>query len=185
MTPVEDNIIKGCLAGNRAAFQLLYDTYAAKMFGVCIRYTKNREDAEDILQESFVKVFDNLKQFKKKGSFEGWIRKIMVNTALYHYRNNSNLYAVTSIEEAGTEVISEEVVFSQIETNDLLKMVQTLPPAYRTVFNLYVIEGYSHKEIAALLGVSEGTSKSNLSDARKRLRKVIASNLAITQKKHG
>ena len=143
------------------------------MFVVCQRYSKNREEAEDILQEGFLKMFENLRQFKFAGSFEGWVRKIMVNTALHRYRSKVNLYPVYKIEPSEDQFPENEDISSQLGMKELMQQIQQLPPAYRMVFNLYVFEGMKHREIAAHLGISEGTSKSNLSDARAFLQKAI------------
>lgn len=135
------------------------------MFGVCLQYSDNYEDAKDILQEGFIKVFSNLNQFKGKGSFEGWIRRIMVNTALEKYRDKHYLNSVNE-DEAEKLERTDINILDEISAKDLLKVIQELSPRYRMVFNLFAIEGYSHKEISALLDISEGTSKSNLSRAR-------------------
>ncbi|HTA81386.1 MAG TPA: sigma-70 family RNA polymerase sigma factor [Bacteroidia bacterium] len=173
----EEELIKGCLAGTWAFQQMLYKQYAAKMLTVCMRYTSKREEAEDILQEGFVLVFEKMAQFKKKGSFEGWIRKIMVNKAIEHYRKSVHVYPVMSIEDKENEAVSTEDILSNINATELLKMIQELPPMYKMVFNLYVFEEMTHKEIAEQLGIAEGTSKSNLSDARGILKRKINNNM--------
>ena len=177
-----EQLIQGCLKGDRQCQNGLYDFFASKMFIICLRYAKNREEAEEVLQEVFLKVFDHIHQFKFAGSFEGWMRKIMVNCALQKYRNKTNLHPVISIEVAPIENMGNEDIISKLGTKELLKMVQQLPPAYRLVFNLYVFEGLKHREIAAHLGISEGTSKSNLSDARAILQKTVANSLEVTKK---
>ncbi|MBD0287684.1 MAG: sigma-70 family RNA polymerase sigma factor [Flavisolibacter sp.] len=153
------------------------------MFMVCLRYAKNREEAEEILQEGFMKVFEFIHQFKFAGSFEGWMRKIMVNCALQKYRNKTNLRPVISIETITTEQPDNEEILSRLGTKELLDMVQQLPPGYRMVFNLYVFEGMKHREIAECLGISEGTSKSNLSDARAILQRAVTNSLATHKEK--
>lgn len=135
------------------------------MFGLCLQYANNYDDACDILQDGFIKVFRKLEQFAGKGSFEGWIRRIMINTALEHYRSRLNLYPLTENLVKKDEMVYEEV-FEQLSAGDLVKLVQDLPPRYRMVFNMYAIEGYAHKEIAEMMGITVGTSKSNLSRAR-------------------
>lgn len=170
-------IIEGCLRGDRHSQTLLYDLLNKKMFVVCLRYSKNREEAEEILQEGFMKVFEFIHQYKSTGSFEGWIRKIMVNCALQKYRSKSQLHALTHIDDSALDHIGNENIISQINTKELLSMVQQLPPAYRMVFNLYVFEGMKHKEIAKHLNIAEGTSKSNLSDARSILQRAINNSL--------
>ncbi len=156
--------------------------FVAKMFAVSLRYSKNKEEAEEIVQEGFMQVFRSLKSFKNEGSFEGWIRKIIVHCALQHYRSKSKMSPVISIDhstfiEAGTN----EYILSALGKKELLAMVQSLPPAYRMVFNLYVFEGMKHKEIADCLGISEGTSKSNFFDAKVILQKKITNSLKVAK----
>ena len=179
---VEQNtmLIEGCIKGDRQSQSKLYALLMQKMFVVCLRYSKNREEAEEILQEGFIKVFEFIHQYKFSGSFEGWVRKIMVNCALQKYRSKK-LHAVVDIDPATIENIGNENIISQIGTKELLKMVQLLPPSYRMVFNLYVFEGMKHREIAAHLKISEGTSKSNLSDARAILQKAVHNSLQSSQ----
>lgn len=161
------NIIKGCLRGNRSDQELLYRRNASRMYGVCLQYTGNEEEASDVLQEGFIKVFENLPNFKFEGSFEGWVRKIMVNTALEKYRERHKLYRVDDIGSlSGIEEEIEVGEYTGMEADDLLEMIKALPPQYKIVFNLYAIEGYTHKEISGMLGISQSTSKSNLSRAR-------------------
>lgn len=156
--------------GDRKAQKELYESHAPIMFGVCRRYIKNEQDAEDVMINGFFKVFTKIEQFNEKGSFEGWIRRIMVNESLMFLRKyNMNL----SIELNETQAVTEMDADSQIREEDILKLLDYLPVGYRTVFNLYVIEGFSHKEIAAQLGVSINTSKSQLIKARKKLQQLI------------
>lgn len=145
------------------------------MYVVCLRFCRSRHEAEEILQEGFIKMFAALHQYRDTGSFEGWVRKIMVNTALQRYRSQSALHAVVSLELAPLDHVQEkEEIISGLSAKELLALVQELPAAYRMVFNLYVFEGYQHKEIADLLDISEGTSKSNLHDARRWLKEKIS-----------
>jgi len=160
-----DEIIKGCKAGKRAAQGKLYKLLSKKMFGVCLIYTKDYTAAEDVLQEGFVKVFSHIAQYQNTGSFEGWVRKIMVNTALERFRRQKLLYSDKEVEEYANDFSYDDIV-SNISARDLLDIVQELTPQYRMVFSLYALEGYTHKEIADQLGISEGASKSNLSRAR-------------------
>jgi RNA polymerase sigma factor (sigma-70 family) len=176
----EEELIKGCLAGTWAFQQMLYKRYAAKMLTVCMRYTGNKEEAEDILQEGFVLVFEKMAQFKMKGSFEGWIRKIMVNKAIEHYRKSAHVFQVMNVGDVENEISVNDIV-SNVNAKELLKMIQELPPMYKMVFNLYVFEEMTHKEIAEQLGIAEGTSKSNLSDARNLLKKKITKNILIAE----
>ncbi len=166
-------LIEGCISGRRQSQNELYQLLAGKMFVVCQRYSKSREEAEDILQEGFVRVFTYIHQYKFNGSFEGWVRRIMVNCALQRYRIKKDMHAVLDIEKVSIDNYETENILSRIGAKELLEMVQKLSPAYRTIFNLYVFEGMKHREIAELLGISEGTSKSNLSDARAILKKAI------------
>lgn len=176
------NLIDGCVRGDRHSQTSLYNLLSKKMFVVCLRYSKNREEAEEILQEGFMKVFQFIHQYKSSGSFEGWVRKIMMNCALQKYRSQRHLHAVVSIDFVSLDnMINDENIFSKIGTKELLLMVQKLSPAYRMVFNLYVFEGLKHREIAQLLNISEGTSKSNLSDARSWLQKTISNSLQSSQ----
>ncbi|MGL6266893.1 MAG: RNA polymerase sigma factor [Chitinophagaceae bacterium] len=156
--------------------ETLYKMYAPKMFGVCLRYSGHQEDAQDILQEGFIKVYRNLVKFRREGSFEGWMRRIFVNTAIEHYRKSINLYPVSESQENNVED-KEWNAFEKLALKDLVKLIQTLSPGYRTVFNLYVVEGYTHREIAEMMGISEGTSKSQLARA-----KAILQNLINNQK---
>ena len=160
-----DNIINGCLKGDRKSQELLYKMFSTRMFGLCLQYADNQDDAADILQEGFIKVFRKLEQFGGKGSFEGWIRRIMINTALEKYRSQVILQRVDDVRNEIHEA-SDDGIFSELTSDELVALIQTLSPKYRMVFNLYAIEGYNHKEISEELGISVGTSKSNLSRAR-------------------
>jgi RNA polymerase sigma factor (sigma-70 family) len=174
-------IIKGCIAGERNAQAKLYNLYARKMMGVCLWYARNREEAEEILQDGFMRVFTYMHKFTGEGSFEGWIRKIMVNAALFKYRNKSQLRAVVEYDEDAYNAEENNSVIEMLDAKELVKLVQTLPPGYRMIFNLHVLEGMKHREIAEILGISEGTSKSNLADARAILQKalIIKKKLAV------
>jgi RNA polymerase sigma-70 factor (ECF subfamily) len=160
-----DSLLEGCKKGDRKAQESLYKTLASRMMGVCMRYAKDTNEAEDVLQMGFVKVFQKVADFRGEGSFEGWIRRIMVNTAIESYRKNLRNLNIVDIDEVYDQ---PQTTFdmSGLELKDLLKLVQQLSNGYRLVFNMYVIEGFSHKEIAAQLGISEGASKSQLSRAR-------------------
>ncbi len=170
----ETEVIEGCIKGDRNCQNTLYKIFAPKMMVVCYRYAKNLEDAEDTLTEGFMKVFENVSKFRNEGSFEGWIRKIMVNTAIVKYKSKNNpLSFIVDFEQVHYLIPSGEDIISNIEAKGLMNLIQLLPPAYQMVFNLYSFEGLKHKEIAERLGISEGTSKSNLSDARNYLKKII------------
>src|SRR5665213_1415879 len=169
--------IQACIDGDRYSQSKLYEQFAPKMFAVYMRYSKSREEAEDILQDGFVQVFKSLHTFRFAGSFEGWIRRIMVFVAIANYRTKPKMHAVVNNVEnfSGLEVIdnTNEDVISMLGKKELLNIVQALPPTYRMVFNLYVFEGLKHREIAKELGITEGTSKSNFFDAKVILRKAI------------
>ena len=158
---------------DRTSQSRLYELLAPAMMGVCLRYCRNREEAEDVLQEGFIQMFRAIKQFRFEGSFEGWVRRIMVNTALQKIRAKSHLTPVINLDASKDEPADQEMTLSAMGTKELLVMVQQLTPMYRAVFNLYVFEGMKHREIAVMLGISEGTSKSNLSDARTILQRAI------------
>jgi RNA polymerase sigma factor (sigma-70 family) len=174
---IEPQLIKGCIAGDRSCQSRLYELYAPAMMIVCMRYAKNREEAEEILQNGFIRVFKFIDQVKQATSLEGWIRKIMVNCALQKFRSQVNLTPVIPIDNRDHDLSYGNDIIEQIQGKELLKLVQNLPPAYRTVFNLYVFEGLKHREIAALLNIAEGTSKSNLYDARQILQQKVAISL--------
>lgn len=167
-----ENIIQGCRRKNSVAQKLLYEKYSGSMFGVCLRYSGSKQDAEDILHEGFLKIFEKIQQFKSQGSFIGWMRKIMVNTALEKYRNQ---YKMVSLPEDGAEY--DQPGYDDLTVNltakELMSFIQDLSPQYRIVFNMFAIEGYSHKEISDTLNISEGTSKSNLSRARSILQEKV------------
>ena len=145
--------------------ELLYHRFSPKMYAVCLRYAGNSEDAQDILQDGFVKVFRNLDKYRAEGSFEGWVRRIFVNTAIEHYRRASNMYPITESQEVSIEDRGWSAI-DKLDIKDLMQIIQELSPGYRTVFNLYVVEGYTHREIADMMGISEGTSKSQLARAK-------------------
>ena len=173
---VEDSILEGCIAGKRSSQSMLYKKCASTMLGVCMRYASNRDEAEDIVQEGFIKVFQRITSFRREGSFEGWIKRIMINQALNHYRKSRRLPYHSMIEEIDeTEILDleEPEPLDPVPAETLLGMIQKLPEGYRMVFNLYVFEDYSHKEIAESLNVSESTSKTQLLKARRMLRKQI------------
>ncbi len=167
----ERELIDACKRQDRRAQQRLYDQYTPMMFAVCKRYIPKREDAEDVLVEGFFKVFTNIGQFKGEGSFEGWIRRIIVNEALMFLRRRNQLQYNVEVNEWDATIPAS--VSSDLDAKDILFLLDRLPAGYRTVFNLYVIEGYKHREIADLLGISINTSKSQLILARKRLQALL------------
>ncbi|MBP8192912.1 MAG: RNA polymerase sigma factor [Chitinophagales bacterium] len=160
-----NELIESCKSNNRDAQYKLYSLLSGKMFAVCLRYAKNREAAEDLLQEGFVKVFVNIDKFRGDGSFEGWVLRIIVNTAVEHYRKSTKMYPVMNVDDINKDIPWADTG-DELELEDLMKMIDKLSHGYKTVFNLYVVEGFSHKEIGELLEISEGTSKSQLARAR-------------------
>ncbi len=170
-----NELIAGCIKGQRRHQKKLYELYHGKMMAVCLRYTNNYEEARDVLTEGFMKVYNNLHRYKPSHSLDSWMKRIMINTAIDHYRKNKKHSQQVDIEYASNESgPNDGNPISSLSAQEILLLVQNLPPAYRTVFNLYAIEGYNHREIGELLGISEGTSKSNLAKARGKLKKMIA-----------
>ncbi len=159
----------------------LYNSFMQPMFLVCLQYCNNREEAEDVLQEGFMKVFDFIHQYKNKGSLEGWMRKIMIHCALRKYRRKRLLHPIVNIDLIEISGTTHEEILSRLGTKELINMIQQLPPAYRMVFNLFVFEQLKHREIAVLLGITEGTSKSNLSAARFVLQKAVITSLKTSK----
>jgi RNA polymerase sigma-70 factor (ECF subfamily) len=174
-----DSLLAACRQGDRRAQRALYDGMKAKMFGVCLRYAESREEAEDMLQEGFVRVFKDLHSYRGEGNLEGWIRKVVVNTALQAIRRRHRFVPTEELngkEEYGTD--SLESAFAGEQTSDaLVSLMQKLPAGFRTVLNLYIIEEYSHQEIADMLGISTGTSKSQLMRAKEAFRKLLEKHL--------
>lgn len=161
----DSTLVKYCIKGDSKAQRALFDKFAPKMLSVCLRYAKNKEQAEDVLQDSFIKIFSKLDLFKG-GSLEGWIRRIMVNTSLDQIRKDKKFKNDVAVDSVEYKLEDNGYILESIHAADLLKLVQKMPVGYRTVFNLYAIEGYSHKEIAKELSVSESTSKSQYSRAK-------------------
>ena len=162
----EQQIIALCRKGDRAAQKALFDSLSSKMFAICIRYMGNREAAEDVLQEGFISLFSKLDSYSGEGSFEGWARKIFVNTALMTLRRNDVMKQSEDIESARSISGGDVSALQSISYKELMGMVAELPPGFRTVLNLALVEGYSHKEISRMLGISEATSRSQLQRAR-------------------
>ena len=170
---LSDRLLKACIQGDRKAQRKLYEQLAPKMFPVCLRYMNNREMAEDVMQDGFVTLFSKLDSSSGTGSFEGWARKIFVNTALMQLRRNDVLKESDNLDDAWDIGSPDPSAIQEIGHKELLELIAELPPGFRTVFNMYVIEGYSHKEIADELGISENTSRSQLQRARVILQKKI------------
>ncbi len=169
----EDAIFQGCLHNNAAAQKELYNKYSPKMLAVCYRFSHSREDAEDMLQEGFIKVFSQIHTFKNQGAFEGWIRRIIVHTCINHLKKNKKFNDSVDITYAGGIEIHEDIIPSVIQAKQVVECIRLLPVGYRTVLNLYAIDGYSHKEIAGMLDIEESTSRSQYTRARQMLEEVL------------
>ena len=165
-----NELIHKCKNGNRQAQEVLYRKYSRVLFGICLKYSRNKVEAEDNLHDSFMTIYEKIDQYKFKGSFEGWIKRITVNTVLQKYRKEEFLNVVS---ENMQEEVEEDSIYSDISLATLLRYIQELPNKYRLTFNMYVLDGYTHKEISEQLGTSQGTSKSNLARARMILRERI------------
>lgn len=172
MTEADLKIIEGCISGKRNAQNKLFNRYAPVLLGICVRYARNRDEAEDILQEGFIKIFSSIKGFRGEGSFEGWLKRIIVNTAITHNKQSLKHHFHADIEEIDETQIKiddqeEDIPLVKIPQSTLMSLIQKLPEGYKTVFNLYVFEQYTHQDIADFLGVSVNTSKSQLMKARR------------------
>ncbi len=170
---IDQHLLHKCIAGHRKSQFFLYNYFAPKMLGICIRYANDFHHAEDILQEGFIKVFNNLHRYRHQGSFEGWLKRIFINTAIEHYRKAKTQYRFQELEKANYRAVDPEALH-YLSHEELLSVIQKLPQGYRTVFNLYVIEGFNHREVAELLNISEGTSKSQLARARATLQAILS-----------
>jgi RNA polymerase sigma-70 factor (ECF subfamily) len=175
MSPYSDQeLVQGVLRGSTAHQSALYRMYCVPMFRVVLRYARDRAEAEDMLQDGFIKVFNDMRQFRGEGALGGWIRRIMINSALSHLRKKRDFLVETpDFLPFENKLRTDEDIVSNMDAERLMKLLQKLPPGYRAVFNLYAIEGYTHEEIAGELGISVGTSKSQLFKARDQLRKLI------------
>lgn len=178
----EEHLIEGCLRRDRKSQQQLYDVYSAKMYAICYRYVRDHAEAEDILVMAFTRIFEKIYQFKGEGSLEGWIRRVVVNEALSAIRKQRSMYLQTEIEKAEGEP-DYHALTDQLQADDLISLIAQLPAGYRVVFNMYAIDGYSHKEIAEQLGITESTSKSQLSRARCLLQKLLHEQELVENKK--
>ncbi|MDR1114869.1 MAG: sigma-70 family RNA polymerase sigma factor [Tannerella sp.] len=172
----EKQLINGCIDGDRKAQRALYDKYSRKMMGVCLRYVKDMEDARDLMQEGFIKLFTHIRDYTGEGSIDGWVRKIFINCALERLRHRDVLRDAGDINDMNYTEIPDETFVSDISSEELMEYVKSLPDGFRMVFNMYAIEGYSHKEIGEILNISESTSRSQYMRARKWLRKKILEN---------
>jgi RNA polymerase sigma-70 factor (ECF subfamily) len=169
-----EQLVERCKAGERKAQELLYRQLAGKMLAVCMRYATDRMEAEDMLQNGFIKVFGKMADYRSDGSFEGWVRRIMVHSSIEYYRKHHKMMQVVDIDDAGTEPSVNPIAAANLDARVLMGLIQQLAPGYRIVFNLYALEGYAHKEIAEIVGITEGASKSQLSRARTILKEQIA-----------
>lgn len=177
----EKELIDGCVSGDSLAQRHLYKRFSSLVYGICMRYAKNKMEAEDVMQEAFIKIFRYLKDFSGQGSFEGWVRRVAVNTAITNYRKNLKTRYEDEVDERTNNdytVVDYDVEYTMEE---LLSCVQKLPDGYRTVFNLYVVEGFKHKEISEMLGIDTNTSKSQLSRAKAQLQKALLAKSGIKQ----
>lgn len=179
-------IIRGCIEGDRRSQQRLYEAYYGKMMAVCRRYARDNDEALDIFQEAFIKVFNNIHKYGDKGSFEGWIRRIMVNTAIDFIRRAKASGQMVELTDRHSDSMGSnedeedgDSILGNVSYDELLKCVQNLSPAYKQVFNLYVVDGYQHQEIAEMLNISVGTSKSNLAKAKMNLKKFLSEKIAV------
>lgn len=169
----EEAILQGCLQNNASSQRELYVKYSPKMLAVCYRFAHNREDAEDMLQEGFIKVFSQIHTFRNQGAFEGWIRRIVVHTCINHLKKNKRFNESVDIIHANSMQIREESVPSIVQAKQIVECIRMLPMGYRTVLNLYAIEGYSHKEIADMLDIEESTSRSQYTRAKQMLEDIL------------
>lgn len=169
----EEVLLQGCQQNDAFAQQELYARFSPKMLSVCYRYAKTREDAEDMLQEGFIKVFTQIKQFEGRGSLEGWILRIIVHTCINHLKKNKKFNDNVDILFAGNISVKEENIPAVLQAKQVVECIRTLPIGYRTVLNLYAIEGYSHKEIASMLDIEESTSRSQYTRARNMLEEIL------------
>jgi RNA polymerase sigma-70 factor (ECF subfamily) len=179
----EEVLLQGCLKNDATAQQELYHRYSPKMLSVCYRYAKNREDAEDMLQEGFIKVFSQISKFENRGSLEGWILRVIVHTCINHLKKNKKFNEHVDLAYAGNIVIKEDYIPSIIQAKQIVETIRTLPIGYRTVLNLYAIEGYSHKEIGQLLDIEESTSRSQYTRAKNMLEEILVQKRIIQQPK--
>lgn len=172
----EAELVKACLEGNSEARRALYDRYSSKLWVVCLRFARNRMIAQDLFQEGFIRIFENLSSYQGQGSFEGWLRRIMVNTSINYYKKHKRHLSDQDSNDTVPERWYDSDVIDTLSADELLEMVQSLPDSHRVVFNLFVLEGYSHKEIADLLGITENTSKSRMFRSRLMLQEIMERN---------
>ena len=179
----EELMLAGCIRNNAAAQEALYNRFSPRMLGVCYRFAKNREDAEDMLQEGFIKVFTQIHQYRNEGALEGWIRRIIVHTCINILKKNKKFSESVDIIHANSIHIKEEVIPSIMQAKQVVECIRSLPIGYRTVLNLYAIEGYSHKEIAGMLDIEESTSRSQYTRAKAMLEDILIKKKIIQKQK--
>lgn len=175
----DEELVLRCIRKEGPAQEHLFKCFSGRMLGLCSRYTDSIEEAEDIMQEGFVKIFQKIESFRNQGSLEGWMKRIMINTALDNFRKNKNFRYNIDIDTIEYTSETNLHVLESIGAKDLMKLIKSMPKGFRTVFNLYAIEGYAHKEIGEMLGISESTSKSQYSRARVYLQKILQTEKAI------
>jgi RNA polymerase sigma-70 factor (ECF subfamily) len=183
MRQSEQDMILGCIKGNLSSQKQLYEQFAGKMLAVCMRYAKDRAEAEDMLQEAFLKVYQNISKFKNEGSFEGWVRRIMVFSAINYYKQRSRKFK-EDLDQPHLDFGYKEEIIDRISAKEILELVQQMPEGYQLIFNLFAIEGFSHKEIAAELGIAIGTSKSQYARAKVYMQNLLAKHNQIRLKPH-
>ena len=178
-----EKLIEKCKQGDLKSQSEVYQLFAGKLFALCLKYSKNYQEAQDNLQDGFITIFKKMHQYQFKGSFEGWLKRIVVNTALQKYREKNVLNLISDeVSDEISDEIPDEVDETTLSLDYLLRIIQELPNRYRLVFNMYVLDGYSHREIAEMLEISEGTSKSNLSRARQILKRKVEQNVLDEKK---
>lgn len=178
MNTEENDMIQGCIKGMRDAQKMLFNRFASKMLGVCMRYAKDKAEAEDMLQEGFIKVYQNIARFKGDGSFEGWVRRIMVFTAINFFKHRTRKFQ-EDLDRENFDAPFEDNIIETISAKEIIALVQQLPEGYKMVFNLYAVEGYTHKEIGEILGIATGTSKSQYARARATMQQLLAKHYQI------
>lgn len=179
----EELLLAGCLKNNAAAQEALYNRFSPRMLGVCYRFAKNREDAEDMLQEGFIKVFTQIHQYRNEGALEGWIRRIIVHTCINNLKKNKKFADSLDIIHAKSIHINEELIPSIMQAKQVVECIRMLPIGYRTVLNLYAVEGYPHKDIAAMLDIEESTSRSQYTRAKAMLEEILVKKKIIQKPK--
>jgi RNA polymerase sigma factor (sigma-70 family) len=179
----EELMLAGCLRNNASAQEALYNRFSPRMLGVCYRFAKNREDAEDMLQEGFIKVFTQMHQYRNEGALEGWIRRIIVHTCINILKKNKKFAESVDIIHANSVFVKEDIIPSIMQAKQVVECIRMLPMGYRTVLNLYAIEGFSHKEIAGILDIEESTSRSQYTRAKAMLEDILIRKKIVTKPK--